>query len=101
MLHKQVEHNLRVLGSHHQTENIIVLLAGFLVLILNIAADEQEYHESHEGEHGNKPTEIHYQTYDGAYSECHTCGDKPSTDYGKHSRDTEHCTLTTPCTVGK
>ena len=101
VLHQQVEHNLGVLGAHHQTEHIVVLLASLLVLIHYITTYEQEYHKCHEGEHRNKSANIHNKTYDGTYTEGHTGGDKPSTDYGEHSSDAEHCTLATPCTVGK
>ena len=101
MLHQEVEHDFGILGAHHQLEYIVVMLASLLVLIHYITTYEQEHHKSHKGEHCQEASEIHDETDDGTDAEGYTGCDKPSTDDGENTGDTEHCTLATPGTVGK
>ena len=98
---KQIPYDLWVVGTHHQLEGAALALLLSLLVVLDIAADEQEDNQSHESTLNEDATEMHGHTNNGAGYESYTSGDKPSTNNTQHTCYTEYGTLTAPGSIGK
>ena len=98
---KQIPYNLWVVGAHHQLEGGALAFLLSLLVVLDIAADEQEDNKNHESTLNEDATEMHGHTNDGAGCESNTGCDKPSTDNTQYTCYTEYGTLTAPGSVGK
>ena len=92
----------RVAGAHHQAETVVLLLGlGALLLILAVAAVEEEDHERHEATLHDHAAEPHGEADQGAGYEGHTRRDKPAADDAQHARDAEDGALAAPGAVGQ
>ena len=99
---KHVPNELGVAGAHHQPEAVLVLgLHLFLLLVLLVAVPKQVDDECHETYLQYDAAIPHDQCHQGTGDEGYAGCDEPTTDDAQHTSDTEHGTLTTPCTVGK
>ena len=98
---KQVPYNLWVARAHHQLEGAALALLLSLLVVLDIAADEQEDNQSHESTLNEDATEMHGHTNNGADYESNTSCDKPSTDNTQYTCYTEYGTLAAPGSIGK
>ena len=98
---KQIPYDLWVVGTHHQLEGAALALLLSLLVVLDIAADEQEDNQSHESTLNEDATEMHGHTNNGADYESNTSCDKPSTDNTQYTSNTEYGTLAAPSAVGE
>ena len=98
---KQLPYYLWVARTHHELEGAAPAHFLLFLVVLDVAADEHEDDEGDEGTLNYDASEVHGETYHGTSEECHTSGDKPSTDHAQYTRNTEHGALTAPSTVGK
>ena len=89
------------MGAHHQLEGGALAFLLSLLVVLDIAVDEQEDNQNHESTLNEDATEMHGKTNDGAGCESHTGCDKPSADHTQYTSNTEYGTLTAPGSIGK
>ena len=87
--------------THHQLEGTALALFLSLLVILDVAADEQVDNQAHEASLDAHTTEVHDDTDNGAGCESYTGCDEPTTDYTQYTCYTEYGTLAAPCSISK
>ena len=99
VLAKQVPQNNGVLRSHHQAETIIFV--GITHRFSSVISKQSINHQAYKGCLNDNAAIVHEQTNQGRGNKRYACCDEPTTNHRYDTRDTEHCTLPTPCTIGK